>query len=147
MTKISSSGKFMSQQAYAKMLSKQGFIELDKSSPHQGQHVFHIIAAANGGPNHTDNYLYALGGQFNVTIGDKLDHLNCAIAGLAKATKAVAISVQVARDPSLHVNIRKGPGQAAPTLYTEGIHRGKSAEDLVNAGMDIVRNVRHEARG
>ena len=142
-TKISSSGKFMSRQAYAKLLSKQGLIELDKSSPHHGQHVFHIISTANGGPNHTDNYLYALGGQFNITIGDKMDHLNCAIAGLAKARKAVAISEQVARDPSLHGHIRT---DVPPTLYTKGIHRGKSAEDLVKAGMDIVRNIRHDAR-
>lgn len=35
---------------------------LDGASGQSDQHVFHIIAASNGGPDHRDNYLYALGG-------------------------------------------------------------------------------------
>jgi len=144
--KLPLASKFMTTQEYAKELKSHGLITTDPSAPHEGQHVFHIISAANGGPNHPDNYLYALGGQFNIVIGDKLDHLNCALAGLAAARKAVNISLEVAKHPEWHRHIRTSGGRP-PTLFTTGRHANKSAEQLVKEGMDIIRKIRHDARG
>jgi hypothetical protein len=64
----------------------------------EDQDDFHIIAASNGGPDHADNYLYALGASFNRSIGNQLDAINCFLAGKAKAKKAVEISWKVALD-------------------------------------------------
>ena len=51
-------GGYMSTSAYGKLLTDYGLKDAD-------QDVFHIIAASNGGPDHVDNYLYALNRSFN----------------------------------------------------------------------------------
>jgi len=43
---------YMSRSDYQKALIKLKLITLQPGAPHEGQHVFHIIAAANGGPDH-----------------------------------------------------------------------------------------------
>jgi len=80
--------KPMKRQAYAKHLKK-----LLGDDAIDGQDVFHIIAESKGGANHPDNYLYALGCNFNRSIGNNYDDFNCFLAGLPKATKAVRISM------------------------------------------------------
>jgi len=52
-----------------------------------------MLPVTDGGPDHIDNYLYALGGSFNMSISNKFDCFNCYLAGLLKAEKAVAVAV------------------------------------------------------
>ena len=136
---------YMEMSAYKKKLEERGLITIAPGAPHDGQHVFHIIAAANGGPDHTDNYLYALGGTFNISIGAHLDHFNCVLAGKEKARRAVAICKKTAEDPNLHIWIRSRTGKDKP-LYTESKHKGKTGEDLFNEGLTLFRAIRDQAR-
>ena len=132
---------FMTTKAYAKLLGSHGLLTLQPGKPDEGQHVFHIIAAAHGGPNHVDNFLFALGGTFNLSIGDKNDNVNCFLAGKAKARLAVDIAKKVAGDPSLHVHIDKRKKAQTP-LYTTSIHRYKTADQLFDDGQTLMRRVR-----
>ena len=59
-----------------------------------GQDVFHIIAESNGGANHPDNFLYALGSTFNRSIGNRYDDFNAFLAGKEKTEKAVRASIK-----------------------------------------------------
>ena len=43
---------YMKKSVYQKQLEKLGLITLQRGAPSEGQHVFHIIAVANGGPDH-----------------------------------------------------------------------------------------------
>ena len=71
-----------------------------------------MLPVTDGGPDHVDNYLYALGGSFNMSISNTFDCFNCYMAGLIKAEKAVAVA------PSLHKHIPiRDPGKAGPTLF------------------------------
>ena len=149
---LGANGIFESKEAFAKRLMTAGLLERQKDAKHEGQHVYHIISASNGGPDHTDNYLYALGGSFNIAIGDRFDHLNCFLAGKAKARKAVAISMKVARDSSLHKHIDKRGRQRANTFF-EGRHgefastpESEVAETLYKRGQDLFRDMRSAAR-
>lgn len=141
-------GCFESRQAFAQRLKGSGLIELQPGNTAEGQHVFHIIAASNGGPDHTDNYLYALGGTFNMAIGDRFDHLNCFLAGKAKAQKAVAIAIKVANDPGLsskHIDKR---GKDKPVTFFEGRHKSiQSGQELYKNGEALFRDMRAAARG
>jgi hypothetical protein len=56
-----------------------------------GQDVCHIIAEANGGANHSDNFFIA-GEAFNRSTGNRHDQLIAYIAGREAAERAVAIS-------------------------------------------------------
>ena len=153
--RIQAGGAFMSRAEYAKLLREHNLIELSPGAPHEGQHVFHIISAANGGPDHTDNFLYALGGSFNVSIGCRLDAFNCVLAGKAKARRAVAIALLVAREPTLRKHVDRR-GKAEPALLTNGAHRElcqrypNDADALADAlyaqGDAILRDVRHANR-
>ena len=58
-----------------------------------GQDVFHIIAESNGGANHPDNFLYALGSTFNRSIGNNFDDFNAFLAGKEKTERAVRASI------------------------------------------------------
>ena len=136
---------YMEIKTYRKALEERGLLEKAAGAAHEGQHVFHIIAAANGGPDHTDNYLFALGGTFNIAVGAHLDHFNCFLAGKAKAIKAVAIAEKTAKDPELHKWIRTPTGKDF-RLYTEGKHKGKTGEDLFNDGQKVFRAIRDEER-
>jgi hypothetical protein len=136
---------YMEIKAYRKALEERGLLEKAAGAAHEGQHVFHIIAAANGGPDHTDNYLFALGGTFNIAVGAHLDQFNCFLAGKAKAMKAVAIAERTAKDPALHKWIRTPTGKDF-RIYTEGKHKGKTGEDLFNDGQKVFRAIRDEER-
>lgn len=143
---IGSEGRFESKSTFAKRLLQAGLLERQPSAKHEGQHVYHIISANNGGPDHTDNYLYALGGSFNIAIGDRFDHLNCFLAGKAKAQKAVAIAMKVANDPSKHDHIDKR-GKQQPTTFFEGRHKDiRSGDELYKMGQDLFRDMRQAAR-
>ncbi|KAJ1619729.1 hypothetical protein T492DRAFT_410829 [Pavlovales sp. CCMP2436] len=145
----------MSRAKFADVLRASGLLTLAPGAKHDGQHVFHIVASANGGPDHTDNFLYALGGSFNISIGDRLDPFNCVLAGRPKARRAVAIALCVACDESLHRHIDKR-GKALPTLFTGGHHRSLCerfpndslalADALYNNGNAILRDVRAAER-
>lgn len=138
-------GKFESKAAFAKRLIKAGLLERQPSAKHEGQHVYHIISTSNGGPDHTHNYLYALGGSFNIAVGDRFDHLNCFLAGRAKAQKAVGISMRVACEPSLHRHIDKR-GKQEPTTFFKGRHKDLTADELYKKGQDLFRDMRAAAR-
>ena len=111
-----------------------------------GLDVCHIIACSHGGPDHTDNYLFALAAEFNRGIGDRCDALNCYLAGPKKAEKAVTISLQVAPNPELYHRVdkrKKGEGR----LFTEGIHydanlgASQISENLHKQGGDLMRQL------
>jgi len=139
-------GRFESREDFAKRLKGAGLLELNPSAKHEGQHVYHIISASNGGPDHTDNYLFALGGSFNITVGDRFDHLNCFLAGKSKARKAVAIALKVADDPSLHHHIDRR-GRPRATTFREGPHnRVSSGDELYKRGQDLFRDMRKDTR-
>ena len=145
-------GVFESKEAFAKRLIRAGLLERQTDAKHEGQHVYHIISASNGGPDHTDNYLYALGGSFNIAIGDRFDHLNCFLAGKKKARKAVAISARVAREASLQKHIDKRGKQRATTFF-EGRHQelvssdeSSIADRLFKRGQDLFRDMRRATR-
>ena len=77
----------MSRRRYATMLHEMGLNIRDND-----QDVFHIIANKNGGADHPDNYLYALGSTFNQSIGANYDDFNRFLAGKEKAAKAIEVS-------------------------------------------------------
>lgn len=86
------------------------------------QDIFHIIAGANGGADHSDNYHFAQNRAFNRAIGDRYDHVNCYLVGLEKAKKAVLVSVQFSS------------------------YKGPSAEELYKKGEAFWRDRRSERR-
>ena len=140
-------GRFESKEKFAQRLVKAGLLEKQPSAKHEGQHVYHIISASNGGPDHTDNYLYALGGSFNIAVGDRFDHLNYFLAGKAKALKAVDVARKVAADERLHHHIDKRR-KARPTTFFQGRHRDvTSGHELYKKGEDLFRDMREAARG
>lgn len=128
---------YMKKADYQKELVKRGLVCLQPGAPSEGQHVFHIIANTNGGPDHTDNYLFALGGTFNMTISNRFDHLNCYLAGKEKARRAVKICEATARDSSLHKWIEKRTKDKDRVLYTNSIHKLKSGETLFGEGQSL----------
>lgn len=113
---------FMSRAKFSKLLDEAGLLTKSPGKPGDGQDVFHIIASSNGGPDHVDNYLYALGASFNRKIGANLDHVICLMAGRENARRAVRIALDVAKDPKKWSYIDRR-GKKRPTLFTEG-HKG-----------------------
>ena len=100
-------------------MKKTGLLEPSPGAPGDGQDVFHIIATANGGPDHTDNYLFTLGASFNRSISNNYDTFNLFIAGKKKAQNAVKIALEVANDERLHKYIDKRPGSTQRTIFTQ----------------------------
>lgn len=76
--------------------------------------VCHIIARANGGANHHDNY-YLLGGKFNHKLSRYGDHIMCYVVGQEKAARAVEISQRLGNG-----TYGKYKGKSAEMLYEEG---------------------------
>ena len=113
---------FMTRDAFRGVLERAGLLTKSPGKPGGGQDVFHIIASSNGGPDHVDNYLYALGAGFNRSIGANFDHVNCFMAGREKAKRAATIALTVANDKSLHKHIKMNVN-GERTLFTEGLHR------------------------
>jgi len=56
------------------------------------QDVFHIIASANGGADHVDNYAFLGNSVLNIKLGCKNDDIVGWMTGLQKLKKAVAVS-------------------------------------------------------
>ena len=108
-----------SRNQYATFLRKSGLLEAD-------QDVFHIIASANGGADHTHNYHFAQNQSWNRAIGSQHDFINCYIAGKIKAEKAVTIS--------------RSLGNGSIT------YSGPDALALYKMGEDIMRTMRREHR-
>ena len=105
----------MSRKAYARLLrSLLGEDAID------GQDVFHIIANSNGGADHPDNFLYALGSTFNRSIGDNYDDLNAFLAGKEKTERAVRASIMYGN--------RTDP-RGKPAKYYNPIAAGGSSSD------------------
>ena len=115
-------GGFMTRQRFRELLDEAGLLTNSPGKVGDGQDVFHIIASSNGGPDHVDNYLYALGAGFNRSIGANFDHVNCFMAGKEKAKRAATIALTVANDKSLHKHIKMNVN-GERTLFTEGLHR------------------------
>ena len=146
---------FMSRKDFRIVLEKAGLLTTKPGNAGDGQDVFHIIASSNGGPDHVDNYLYALGAGFNRSIGAQLDHVCCYLAGKDKARCAARIALAVANDSNLHIHIDTRTNET-PTLFTEGHkdtyikHQNSPdniGEDLYNQGAATFgRFVRQDGR-
>eukprot|EP00927_Polykrikos_kofoidii_P049257 TRINITY_DN43340_c0_g1_i1.p1 TRINITY_DN43340_c0_g1~~TRINITY_DN43340_c0_g1_i1.p1 ORF type:complete len:433 (-),score=90.76 TRINITY_DN43340_c0_g1_i1:83-1381(-) len=107
------------------------------------QHVFHIIASANGGPDHPDNYIGALAGVFNCSAGCRLDYFCCFVAGLEKSEKAVARALEAEslyrQDPQRYRRVIDRRGRPEPRLFSENVFcreagRCVTAAELVERG-------------
>ena len=117
--------KCTSRAAYRKRLGS--LIESD-------QDVFHIVATANGGADHEDNYDFARGASWNRAIGSSADHLNCYLVGVIKCNKAVAISKLI------------GSHSCSKNHPHHKKYQGKSAAELYKQGEAALRDLRAEAR-
>jgi len=60
----------------------------------QDKHVSHIIARANGGADHFDNYI-PFPKYLNLQFGNRMDHLMCFLVGEEQAEKAIVVSRQL----------------------------------------------------
>lgn len=132
-----SSDTEMSRAEYAKILRNAGLEQqLVKKD------VFHIIAHANGGADHPDNYLFALGQSYNRLIGDKFDDLNCFLAGVEQATRAIEVSMRYGN--AADVRNKNKP----PKFYVlkHGNNPEEEAEYFVRKGQDLFRQLRVERR-
>eukprot|EP00930_Biecheleria_cincta_P006320 TRINITY_DN10730_c0_g1_i2.p1 TRINITY_DN10730_c0_g1~~TRINITY_DN10730_c0_g1_i2.p1 ORF type:complete len:464 (-),score=78.45 TRINITY_DN10730_c0_g1_i2:461-1852(-) len=122
---------YMTRDEYRTFLKKSG-IEIERD-----QHVFHIIASKNGGPDHPDNYLYALGSSFNQSIADRHDDLCCFIAGKTKADKAVRRAMEAEslylKDPEAHKNLIDRRGRPVPALYSQNPYNREAGRCLTGA--------------
>ena len=100
----------------------------------EDQDVFHIIATANGGADHPDNYDFAKGSTWNRAIGSNYDHVNCYQTGKIKCAKAVAISR------------RLGSYSCSTNHPKHKKYEGKGAEELYTLGEAALRDVRAKRR-
>lgn len=111
---------FCTREKFAKYLKDQCGFKIEK------QHIFHIIACSNGGADHRDNYLYALGATFNSQIQDNYDCFNCYLADKDKteaAIKACVLAETLAKEelgPKHMVEARGG--KKKPTYWSQGRH-------------------------
>lgn len=126
--------KYMSRAAYRKLLQKG-----DRQAC-KDQDVFHIIAAANGGPDHPDNYLWSLGASFNRSLGNSADFFCCYIAGIEKARLAVhrAMEAEILyrEDPEryAHAFSRREPTLYSKNAYNREAGRCLSGDELYQRG-------------
>lgn len=84
--------------------------------------VAHIIANANGGPDHRDNYLFVYGASFNRKTKENYDHIQCYLAGRDRTIKAVEIALEVAGNESLQskeLGYIEWRNNKKPTIFTE----------------------------
>ena len=145
---------FMSTASFAKVLDANKLLTKCRGAAHEGQHVFHIIANSKGGPDHVDNYLYALGGTFNIAIGDRLDHVNCYLAGLEKTRLAVRIALKVEGDENLHKHLTLRNKKEKRIFFREGhadfcaraTDPDEIAAALFKAGANAFRDIRLNER-
>ena len=127
---------YMSRQVYRKHLEETVGVYAD-------QHVFHIIASANGGAEHPDNYLGALGDFFNQSIGNTMDYFCCFIAGLDKTELAVRRSLEAEEmfkaDPTVNAHVIDKRRHERPCLFSENPYnreagRCLTGDELVQRG-------------
>lgn len=116
----------MTRAEYRKERHTQGRIEKD-------QDVCHIIASANGGADHPDNY-EACGAGWNRSIGNSYDHLNCYMAGLHKCEKAVAVSRNIGSHTPKSIRHKKYSGLAARELYIKGQNAMRDVRHVLRDG-------------
>jgi hypothetical protein len=76
---------FMSRAQFRKLMERAG-VPLCKD-----QDVAHLIARANGGADHRDNYIVA-SRSLNQSLGNRNDEYLAEVAGLEQTKKAVAVS-------------------------------------------------------
>ena len=117
--------KPMTTDSYTKWLNSSGLLTGGRKAVKQD--VFHIIASSNGGADHPHNYLYTLGKEFNIQISDKLDELNCYLAGVPLAAKAIGISMAIENTPrskkpprSYVCNFHEDPFKEAEAMCKDG---------------------------
>mgnify|MGYP006149359781 CR=1 FL=1 len=92
------------------------------------QHVLHIIAKANGGADHPDNYFVG-NGKMNLALGHRNDHVMAWMVGKLQTIEAVKISKK----------LRNYRGPSALQLYQQGAaeHRDqRGAEGEAALGLD-----------
>lgn len=131
--------KGLQQGPISRAVYRKQLIELGVIHAKDDVDVFHIIANANGGADHTDNFLIALGKTFNRSNGDRLDGLHCYIAGLAKTTRAVAASVKF----GTKLDPRDKPVKRYKHQHPERTNNDeKEAAYLVSQGQSIMNRVK-----
>ena len=102
--------KEMTRTVYKNKLVKAGFpVQAD-------QDVLHIIAKANGGADHPNNYHFVGNASLNRSLGNRNDHVMAFMAGKKATAKAVAISKELCS--------YNGPGAAQLYRDGEAEHRG-----------------------
>ena len=94
----------MTTKEYRRKLIKAGL------TINQDDHVPHIIAKANGGADHTDNYFFVVGMKCNIAWGKHHDAYMAYHVGLARAKKAVEISKKMGgyKGPDAATLVRRG---------------------------------------
>ena len=114
---------FIGRDDYRKHLEKHHLlIGKDERGRAEDTEVAHIIANANGGPDHVDNYLFVYGGRFNRSTKENFDHIQCYLAGKDRAIRAVEVALRVAEDETLQTKEKKyieWRGNKRPTIFTE----------------------------
>jgi hypothetical protein len=130
------SDKPMSRALYATYLKEHNFL-----LPGDEKDVFHIIAHANGGADHPDNYLFALGSSYNRCIGDQFDDLNCFLAGEKQAVKAIKRSMEMGNAAD-----RRGNKEPKKYVLKYGATAEEEAKYFVKKGQDLFRRLRAERR-
>lgn len=94
------------------MVQPHGMIEPD-------QHVCHIIATANGGADHPDNYT-VFSKAYNSSTKHLHDDLTCFLVGLDKAKAAVEVSRKYGKKYG-----KKYEGTDGATLVANGARKHK----------------------
>lgn len=130
------SDESMSRAKYAAYLKQHKFL-----LPGDEKDVFHIIAHANGGADHPDNYLFALGSSYNRCIGDQFDDLNCFLAGEKQAVKAIQRSMKMGNAAD-----RRGNKEPKKYVLKYGATAEEEAKYFVKRGQDLFRRLRAERR-
>lgn len=59
------------------------------------------------GPNHSDNFFFVYGENFNESIGARHDEFNCYLAGLKRTERVVKVALQVSQDYTLRNHLDK----------------------------------------
>lgn len=126
----------MSRATYALFLKQHNFLQQGDEKD-----VFHIIAHANGGADHPDNYLFALGSSYNRCIGDQFDDLNCFLAGEKQAVKAIKRSMDMGNAAD-----RRGNKEPKKYVLKYGATAEEEAKYFVKKGQDLFRRLRAERR-
>ena len=131
---------FTKRSTYRKWLKDHGF-DLE------GQDVNHIIACDNGGADHVDNYFYTTGVKYNRSIKAEFDAFNCTQAGLEMTKRAIEACKLAEKLKDVCPNaVEKRGGNKKRTYWSEGVHAGKTAAQLIAQGNNWFRTMRLNLR-